>query len=190
MGKLNNLEQSKVFEYREILGVLREVLSEDDSEQYRLNNPTLNTMAGYTQGSNKENFNPLVKKYIDKLAFDVEKEKASKDKDAVHGISEEMLDMAGYIKDSDVISSGRVNEYAKSFVDRSLLQGKLDRLFLAMQNQDTQTVDKIYRDIYKMTSYSEEKPFGVVNEYAQNFVDLRIDEYVKKGIHTPNIKQR
>ena len=57
MGKLNNLEQKKVFEYREILGVLREVLSEDDSEQYRLNNPTLNTMAGYTQGSNKENFN-------------------------------------------------------------------------------------------------------------------------------------
>lgn len=190
MKKLNNVDARKFYEYKEILEVLRETLSENDPVEIRLNNPTLRTLAGYTEESNEQNFNPLVKNFMDKLAFDVQKEKASQDKNAVNGITEEMLEMAGYVKDNEMAVSGRVNEYAKSFVDRSLMQGKLDRLFLAIQHQDSDTIDRVYRDIYKMTSYSEEKPFGVVNEYAQSFVDSRINEFVKKGIHIQKVEQR
>lgn len=190
MKKLNNVDARKVYEYKEILGVLRETLSKNDPIEIRLNNPTLRTMAGYTEESNEENYNPLIERYMAKLAFDDERKKASQDKDAVHGITEEMLDMAGYIKGSPIEVSGKINEFAKSYVDRKLMQGKYDKLYLAIEQQDKEAIDKVYREIYKMTSYSEEKPFGVVNEFAQNFVDSRIDEYVKKGIHNQKIEQR
>ena len=186
MKKLNNVDATKFYEYKEILEVLRETVSESDPVEIRLNNTTLRTLAGYTEKSNEYNFNPLVKNYLDKLAFDVQKKKSAQDKEAVHGITEEMLEMAGYIKNSDT----EVNKYAKSFVDRNLMQGKLDRLFIAKQQKDSNAIDRVYRDIYKMTSYSEEKPFGVVNEYAQSFVDSRINEFINKGIHTQKREQR
>lgn len=186
MEKLNNVDTVKIYEYQEILKVLRETLSNDDSADIRLNSPTLRTMSGYTEQSNQKNFNPQVKKYLDKLAFDIEKEKAKDDEEAIEGISEEIMDMAGYIKDSQIYKSGRINEYAKSFVDRKLVEGKFDRLYDAIKDNDEDTIKKMYEDIYNMTSYSKKRPFGVVNQYAQTFVDVRINEFIERGIHNPN----
>ena len=36
-----------------------------------------------------------------------------------------------------------------------------------------------------MSSYSNDRPYGVVNEYAQTFVDNRMEKYIQMGIHTP-----
>lgn len=186
LNNVNNVDTVKIYEYQEILKVLRETLSNDDSADIRLNNPTLRTMSGYTEQSNQKNFNPQVKKYLDKLAFNIEKEKAKDDEEAIEGISEEIMDMAGYIKDSQIYKSGRINEYAKSFVDRKLVEGKFDRLYDAIKDNDEDTIKKMYEDIYNMTSYSKKRPFGVVNQYAQTFVDVRINEFIERGIHNPN----
>lgn len=186
MEKLNNVDARKFYEYKEILEVLRDTVSENDPVEIRLNNPTLRTMAGYTEKSNEQNFNPLVKKYMDKLAFDTEKEKASMDKNAVQGISDELMNMAGYMDGNNE----NINEYAKSFVDRKLIESKLDRLYDALEQQDDEAVTRIYKDIYMMTSYSNNRPFGVVNEYAQTFVDARLKEFTKRGIHTKSIENR
>lgn len=195
MEKLNKVDSRKFYEYKEILDVLRETVSENDPAEIILNNPTLRTKAGYTEYSNEENFNPYVKRYLDKRVYDehnkkVEEAKIKNDNKRLQELSNEAMDKAGYIQGSPIAESGRVNEYFKSYVDRTLLDKKLTKLYRAIKEDKEEIVEKVYRDIYSMTSYSDKNPYGVVNEYAQNFVDSRIDLYIEKGIHEPPMNER
>ncbi len=195
MERLNKVDSRKFYEYKEILDVLRETISENDPAEIILNNSTLRTIAGYTEASNEENFNPYVKKYLDKLAYDehnkkVRKAKKENDNKKLQDLSNEAMDKAGYIQGSPVAVSGRVNEYFKSYVDRTLLDKKLAKLYRAIKEDNEEIVDRMYKDIYSMTSYSDKRPYGVVNQYAQTFVDSRIDSYIEKGIHEVEINGR
>ena len=73
-------------------------------------------------------------------------------------------------------------------MDRTLIDRELSKLYKAVDSNDLDTVDEVYRRIYQMSSYGENQPFGVVNECAQGFVDSRIDRYIQKGIHVPEQK--
>ena len=58
-------------------------------------------------------------------------------------------------------------------------------MYRAVESGDKEELDKAYRKIYQMSSYSNDRPYGVVNEYAQTFVDNRMEKYIQMGIHTP-----
>lgn len=184
------IDQEKAYEYSELMKIIRDTVTTNNLARVCLNNYTLKTIAGYTPDSNDSNYNPYIKSYIDKLVYDehnkkVEQAKKDGDKQELSRLSNKVMDMAGYLKDGRYSKMGKINEYAKSFVDRTLLKRETDRLYSAIENGDTQEADNAYRRIYQMSSYSQNRPYGVVNEYAQTFVDSRIDKYIQKGIHIP-----
>ena len=190
MKKERVIDAQKAYECSELLKIIKETVSADSLARICLNNYTLKTIAGYTPDSNDENYNPYIKSYIDKLVYDehnkdVKKAKEVGDKEELKRLSTKIMDMAGYLKDGEYSRAGRVNQYAKSFVDRTLLDRQVNRLYKAVESGNKEELDSAYRKIYQMSSYSNDKPYGVVNEYAQTFVDNRIEKYIQMGIHTP-----
>ena len=190
MKKERVIDAQKAYECSELLKIIKETVSADSLARICLNNYTLKTIAGYTPDSNDDNYNPYIKSYIDKLVYDehnkdVEKAKEAGDKEKLKILSTKVMDMAGYLKDGEYSRAGRVNQYAKSFVDRTLLDRQVNRLYKAVESGNKEELDSAYRKIYQMSSYSNDKPYGVVNEYAQTFVDNRIEKYIQMGIHTP-----
>lgn len=189
MMKKRVIDAQKAYECSELLKIIKETVSADSLARICLNNYTLNTIAGYTPDSNDENYNPYIKSYIDKLIYDehnkkVEKAKEAGDKEELKRLSSKVMDMAGYLKNGEYSKFGKINEYAKSFVDRTLLDRQVNRLYKALESGDKEELDNAYRKIYQMSSYSNDRPYGVVNEYAQTFVDNRMEKYIQMGIHT------
>ena len=190
MKKERVIDAQKAYECSELLKIIKETVSADSLARICLNNYTLKTIAGYTPDSNDDNYNPYIKSYIDKLVYDehnkdVERAKEAGDKEKLKRLSTKVMDMAGYLKDGEYSRAGRVNQYAKSFVDRTLLDRQVNRLYKAVESGNKEELDSAYRKIYQMSSYSNDKPYGVVNEYAQTFVDNRIEQYIQMGIHPP-----
>ena len=190
MKKERVIDAQKAYECSELLKIIKETVSADSLARICLNNYTLKTISGYTPDSNDDNYNQYIKSYIDKLVYDehnkdVERAKEAGDKEKLKRLSTKVMDMAGYLKDGEYSRAGRVNQYAKSFVDRTLLDRQVNRLYKAVESGNKEELDSAYRKIYQMSSYSNDKPYGVVNEYAQTFVDNRIEKYIQMGIHTP-----
>lgn len=189
------IDQEKAYEYSELIKIIKDTVTTNNLAKVCLNNYTLKTIAGYTPDSNESNYNPYIKSYIDKLIYDehnkkVEQAKKDGNKQELSRLSNKVMDMAGYLKDGSYSKMGIINEYAKSFVDRTLLDRELSKLYKAIESGNTEDIDNAYKKIYQMSSYSQNRPYGVVNEYAQTFVDNRIDKYIQKGIHIPkNIEQ-
>ncbi len=184
------IDQEKAYEYSELIKIIKDTVTTNNLARVCLNNYTLKTIAGYTPDSNESNYNPYMKSYIDKLIYDehnkkVEQAKKDGDKQELSRLSNKVMGMAGYLKDENYSKTGRINEYAKSFVDRTLFNREMDKLYRAIESGDSKEIDKEYEKIYQMSSYSQNRPYGVVNEYAQTFVDNRIDKYIQKGIHIP-----
>ena len=123
-----------------------------------LANRTLRAKAGYDKDSNIE-VNPLIKDFLDKLSYDEhnrkveEAKKSPNSKELLRQLSNEAMQMAGYIGDGDV------NTYARSFVDRTLFNKQLNRLYKAKERRDATGIETAYRSIFKMSSYSSEQPF-------------------------------
>ncbi len=181
--------EEKYIEYQAIRSVIKDTIKDGNYSSACLTNNTLNTLAGYTDKSTKENYNPFVRDFIDKLMYDEHnsKVKAAKEKndtEELARLSNRVMSMAGY----GVHDPKKINKYAKSFVDRKFFNKPLSRYQKAVAISDEDAIKESYKKIYAMTSYSDQQPFGVVNEYAQSFVDTRLDEYIKLGIHTPVIK--
>lgn len=188
MSKDKQIDVQKMQEYNALIEVIRNTVSEDNLTRICLSNTTLKTLAGYTAESTPDNFNPYVKNYIDKLSYDehnrkVDEAKRSNNSEELKRLSREVMQMAGYVEQDN---NNSINTFAKSFVDRTLLDRQLSKLYKAVEIGNKNEADEIYRKIYSMTSYSQNRPYGVVNEYAQSFVDNRIDKYIEKGIHTSN----
>ena len=177
------INEQKMQEYKEILGVIKETINSQDMARICLNNNTLRTLAGYTEESTDENFNEYVKQYIDKLSYDehnkkVDEAKKTNNEEELKRLSREVMSMAGYLE-----GAKGINTFAKSFVDRTLLDKQLAKLYKALQVENKEAVQEAYKRIYNMTSFSSARPYGVVNEYAQSFVENRLDKYVQMGIH-------
>ncbi len=178
------LDEEKMYEYTELLKVIRETVPEGEIEEVCLNSETLRTLAGYTEESTDENFNEHIKKYMDKLSYDkhtrkVEIAKKNKDKEALKKLSDEAMEMAGY----KGCPKNLINSFTKSFVDRTLLEKEINRMYKALEAEDAKGVEDSYRRIYNMTSYSKTPTYCVSNEYADTFVDNRIDKFIRTGIN-------
>ena len=184
------LDEAKVREYSEVLSVIRQTVKKEDVARVCLNNRTLRQLAGYTEDDiDEENINPYVRDYLDKLTYDehnkkVEEAKSKEDNGRLQELSNEIMGMAGYKKES-AQKRYRINKYAKSFVDRTLMERQLQKLYSAMSNKDEEKINEAYMKIFEMTSYSSNRPYGVINEFAQGFVDNRVEEYRQKGIQIP-----
>lgn len=183
------INEEKLREFNAVKKVIKETVGKEDLARICLENRTLRTMAGYTDSYDENEYNPYVKDYLDKLSYDehnkkVEKAKANNDSEKLQKLSDEVMAMAGYIKGNN-FNERSVNKYAKSFVDRTLIDRELKRLYKAMRQENQEGINEVYRRIYQMSSYSKEQPFGVVNECAQGFVESRIDRYKEIGIHIP-----
>lgn len=178
------LNEEMVNEYSALVGVIRDTVNKEDMARICLSNRTLRAKAGYDKDSNMK-VNPLIKDFLDKLAYDehrkkvAEAKKSENSKELLRTLSNEAMQMAGYTGDGDV------NEYAKSFVDRTLFKKEMDRLYLAKERKDATGIETAYRSIFKMSSYSSEQPFGITNECAQNFVDINKAVYERIGILVP-----
>lgn len=188
MNYREEIDAAKQVEYTEVLKIIRETGSNEDASRVLKSN-ALRTLAGYTEQSTEDNFNPYVKKYLDKLSYDehnkaVKEARRRKDKVELQNLSRKAMEMAGYIRDEN--TRGSVNTFARSFVDRTLFDRKMNELYSAIQNGRDNDIDKAYKNIYDMTAYSENRPYGVINQYAQTFVDSRIDLYMEKGIILDN----
>ncbi len=183
------VDEVKMREYIGVLDVIKDTVGERNKASICLNNYTLKTLAGYTQDSTEDNFNMYVKNYLDKLSYDehnrkVGEAKKSKDTEKLQQLSNEVMGMAGYVNGDTQMSPKAINQYAKSFVDRTLLDRKFSKLFKAIESGNDAVIDQVYKEIYSMTNYSQNRPYGVVNQYAQTFVDGRIDEFIQRGIHS------
>jgi len=193
MGTKKSINEDKFNEYKNIRGVIREVAVDNNISNVCLNNHTLKTLAGYTEESTEENFNEYVKSYIDKLSYDshrlrVEDAQEQQNAEALKKLTTEVMDMAGYIKDGKYAQNNVVNQFAKSFVDRIFFEKEMDSLYKAIDENSKDDINEAYRRIYERTNYSETKPYGVVNDYAQSFVDGRINTFIRKKIHQPEIE--
>lgn len=187
------LNEEKLREYNALIKIIKETVKKEDFARICLKSQTLREKAGYEGNLSEDEINPYIKEYLDKLVYDehnkrVEEAKANKDTKQLQLLSNRIMDMAGYIKDGNYAKSGKINKYAKSFVDRTLIDKELTKLYKAISNNDFDGVDAVYRRIYQMTSYSKNQPFGIVNDCAQGFVDSRIDKFIEKGIHIPEQK--
>lgn len=192
MVKDKKVDEQKMREYLVVLDVIKETVNGDNRASVCLNNHMLQTLAGYTQDSTDDNFNMYVKDYMDKMSYDEHNKKVSEAKKAnnterLQRLSNEVMGMAGYINNGQQSSNRRVNEYAKSFVDRTLLDRKFAKLYKAMEKGEEATIDRVYREIYNMTSYSDNRAYGVVNNYAQTFVDSELQNFITRGIHMPKV---
>ncbi|MBO5477326.1 MAG: hypothetical protein J6A15_06210 [Clostridia bacterium] len=185
------VDEQKMREYLGVLDVIKDTVKVENKAKVCLKNHMLRTLAGYTSESTEDNFNVYIKDYMDKLSYDEHNRKvteAKKDNDnaRLQQLSNEVMGMAGYINNEQQTSNRRVNRYAKSFVDRTLLDRKFVKLYGAIESGEEATINQAYREIYSMTSYSKNQPYGVVNDYAQTFVDSEIDKFIERGIHVPN----
>lgn len=179
------INEEKLREYKAVREVIREMGENAEVLSICLKNNTIKELAGYTDNFDEEKYNPYVRDYLDKLSYDehnkkVKEAKLSNDNKALQSLSDEVMSMAGYTGNS------QVNRYAKSFVDRTLINKEFNKLYRAKSKNDEDTIDAVYKRIYQMSAYSEENPYGVVNEYAQNFVDSRIEDFEERGIHISN----
>lgn len=186
------LNEAKYKEYMAIREVIKDTIGNEDYTNVCLRNNTLNTMAGYTDASTESNYNPYVKDFMDKLRYDehnkkVEYAKAHENKEELKRLSDVIMDMAGYKGQSN---KRKINCYAKSFVDRKLVSRELSKLYKAMRENDEYGITDAYKRIYSMSSYSNSQPFNVVNDCAQGFVELRLEEFVERGIHVPQIQRK
>lgn len=182
---MQNVDEEKMHEYKELLKVIRQTVPGKNVARVCLRNPTLRQMAGYTD--KKENFNPYVKDFMDKLVYDEHNKKVSIAKKMHNNrelkkLSNEVMQMAGYIDNG----GKQVNEYAKSFVDRTLLERQLSKLYKAVKVGNEEQVNATYRKIYQMSEYGKDRPYGVVNEYAQSFVESRKEKFERRGLHIPS----
>lgn len=190
MENEKTVDGQKMREYLEVLDVIKDTVTVENKAKVCLGSHTLRTLAGYTSDSTDDNFNVYVKDYMDKMSYDEHNKKvteAKKDNDnaRLQQLSNEVMGMAGYISNEQQTSNRRVNRYAKSFVDRTLLDRKFSKLYRAIENGQETKVNQAYREIYSMTSYSQNQPYGVINEYAQTFVDSEIEKFIERGIHIP-----
>ena len=178
------LNEENFKEYSALVGVIRDTVEQKDMARICLANRTLRAKAGYDKDSNIE-VNPLIKDFLDKLAYDEhnrkveEAKKSPNSKELLRQLSNEAMQMAGYTGEENV------NAYARSFVDRTLFNKQLNRLYKAKERRDATGIEAAYRSIFKMSSYSSEQPFGIVNECAQNFVDMNEAVYGRIGIRIP-----
>ena len=182
------LNEENFKEYSALVGVIRDTVEQKDMARICLANRTLRAKAGYDKDSNIE-INPLVKDFLDKLSYDEhnrkveEAKKAQNSKELLNVLSNEAMQMAGYTGEN------MVNPYAKSFVDRTLLNREMNKLYKAKARKDAAGVEEAYRRIFKMTDYSSNKPFGITNQYAQSFVDMNKDVYKRIGISIPTKRE-
>ncbi len=179
------VNEEKLKEYKAVIEVIRETVGNSEMADICLRNNTLREMAGYTNNFDENKYNPYVRDYLDKLSYDehnrkVKEAKLSNDNKKLQSLSDEVMSMAGYT------GKGQINKYAKSFVDRTFVNKEINKLYRAVSQNDKDTIDAVYKRIYQMSAYSEENPYGVVNEYAQNFVDSRIEDFEERGIHISN----
>ena len=188
MNKDVVLNEENVREYSALVGIIKDTVDEKDMARVCLANRTLRAKAGYDKDSNIE-INPLVKDFLDKLSYDEhnrkdkKKKKAQNSKELLNVLSNEAMQMAGYTGEN------MVNPYAKSFVDRTLLNREMNKLYKAKARKDAAGVEEAYRRIFKMTDYSSNKPFGITNQYAQSFVDMNKDVYKRIGISIPTKRE-
>ena len=188
MNKDVVLNEENVREYSALVGIIKDTVDEKDMARVCLTNRTLRAKAGYDKDSNIE-INPLVKDFLDKLSYDEhnrkveEAKKAQNSKELLNVLSNEAMQMAGYTGEN------MVNPYAKSFVDRTLLNREMNKLYKAKARKDAAGVEEAYRRIFKMTDYSSNKPFGITNQYAQSFVDMNKDVYKRIGISIPTKRE-
>lgn len=180
---MEKIDAEKMYEYSELLKVIRQTVPTKNIARVCLKNPTLREMAGYS--NSKENFNPYIKKFMDKLVYDEHNKKVDIAKKMHNNrelkkLSNEVMQMAGYINNDGKSS---VNEYAKSFVDRKMLDRQLSKLYKAVRSGDSESVRETYAKIYQMSEYGKDRPYGVINEYAQSFVDSRKEKFEKLGLH-------
>ena len=188
MNKDVVLNEENVREYSALVGIIKDTEKEKDMARVCLANRTLRAKAGYDKDSNIE-INPLVKDFLDKLSYDEhnrkveEAKKAQNSKELLNVLSNEAMQMAGYTGEN------MVNPYAKSFVDRTLLNREMNKLYKAKARKDAAGVEEAYRRIFKMTDYSSNKPFGITNQYAQSFVDMNKDVYKRIGISIPTKRE-
>lgn len=179
------IDEEKLMESKAVISAIREVSMNADTSEIAsvcLENDTIREIAGYTDNFDENRYNPYVRDYLDKLIYDehnkkVKEAKQRKDEARLQLLSDEAMEKAGYT------GNGQVNKYFKSFVDRTLINKEFNKLYRAESQNDKETVNAIYKRIYQMSSYSNKRPYGVVNEYAQNFVDGRIAEFEQRGIH-------
>lgn len=188
MNKDVVLNEENVKEYSALVGIIRDTVDEKDMARICLANRTLRAKAGYDKDSNIE-VNPLIKDFLDKLSYDEhnrkveEAKKAPNSKELLSALSNEAMQMAGYTGET------MVNPYAKSFVDRTLLNREMNSLYRAKARKDATGIEEAYRRILKMTDYSSNKTFGVTNQYAQSFVDMNKAVYKRIGIQIPTQRE-
>lgn len=183
MNYREKIDLEKQAEYFEVSKIIKETVEEKDRNKAYLNSHILRTLAGYTEQSTDENFNPYVKRTIDKLMYDehnqkVQEAKDRKDKEELKRLSKRAMQEAGYITED---YNQKINPYFRSFVDRTFFDRKISQLYNAKRDKVNTDIDQAYLDIFNMTSYSQNRPYGVVNQYAQTFVDNSIDIYIEKG---------
>lgn len=179
------INEEKLIQSKAVIGAIREVSMKADTSEIAsvcLGNDTIREIAGYTDNFDENKYNPYVRDYLDKLIYDehnkkVKEAKQTKDDARLQILSDEAMEKAGYT------GSSQVNKYFKSFVDRTLINKEFNKLYKAENQNNREIIDAIYKRIYQMSSYSDKRPYGVVNEYAQNFVDNRIEEFEERGIH-------
>ena len=184
------VNEEKLREYNAVIKVIKDTVGKEDIAKICLGNSTLREMAGYTDNYDENVYNPYVKDFLDKLSYDehnkkVEEAKSQNDTQRLQMLSNEVMNMAGYINNGNN-NSRNINKYAKSFVDRTLIDRELNKLYKAISQKDQDGIDVAYRRIYQMSAYSSNQPFGVVNDCAQGFVESRIEKYKQKGIHIPH----
>jgi len=178
------LDEAKLKEYRAFVGVIKETVKAEDIARVCLANRTLRSKAGYDNNSDINEFNPYIKDFLDKLEYDehnrkVKKAKQEGNSEMLVTLSNEVMQMAGY-KDGKIR-----NPYAKSFVDRTLLNRQLNKLYKAKSRNDIFGLENAYRSIFQMSSYSSDQPYDIVNEFAQNFVDNNKKAYERFGVKFP-----
>ena len=119
------LNEENFKEYSALVGVIRDTVEQKDMARICLANRTLRAKAGYDKDSNIE-VNPLIKDFLDKLAYDEhnrkveEAKKSPNSKELLRQLSNEAMQMAGYTGEENV------NAYARSFVDRTLFNKQLN----------------------------------------------------------------
>lgn len=181
--------EAKFDEYRAILEVIKETIGDENPSKYFMRSETLKRLAGYSEEYDEEQYNPYIKNYLDKALYDehckeVEEARSANDKEALQALSDKVMKMAGYIRDEG-FEQRNVNIYAKSFVDRQLIKNYLDKACKSESQNDIDGMKDAYFRIYKMSSYSSAQPYGVVNDYAQGFVEAKRAKYKELGISIP-----
>lgn len=179
----------KFNEYKAVLQIIKETIGDESPVRFFMRSEMLKKLAGYSEEYDEEQYNPYIRDYLDKALYDehckeVEEAKSANDKEALQALSDKVMKMAGYIRDES-FEQRNINTYAKSFVDRQLIKNYLDKACKSESQNDMEGMKDAYSRIYKMSSYSSSQPYGVVNDYAQGFVEAKRAKYKELGISIP-----